>query len=209
LKDAVARYPGGAELIDHVLADLRAHTGPDAEQEDDITMVTLARSPSTSPGIAPSATRELLEFAVPSAEGNERLALQRVSAIVAPLGLTEARLKRLETAVGEATMNAMEHGYRYRADWEVTVRVLTEPGLVRVQITDLGGAPANRETEVPDLEAKLEGLQRPRGWGLFLIKNMVDEVHETSHGGAHTIELVMRRGDIADDRATGGDDDQE
>src|SRR5680860_86506 len=44
LKDAVARYPGGGELIDRVLTDLREHTGADAEQEDDITMVTLARS---------------------------------------------------------------------------------------------------------------------------------------------------------------------
>ena len=44
LKQAVADYPGGGELIDRVLADLQAHTGPDAEQEDDITMVTLQRS---------------------------------------------------------------------------------------------------------------------------------------------------------------------
>ena len=102
----------------------------------------------------------------------------------------------------------MEHGNRYRDDREVTVRVLTEPDLVRVRITDLGGAPAGREAEVPDLEAKLEGLQRPRGWGLFLIKNMVDDVHETSHGGAHTIELVMRRDDPADDEDQGGNDVQ-
>lgn len=209
LKEAVARYPGGAELIDLVLADLRAHTGPDAEQEDDITMVTLARAAGTSAGVARIATHELIEFAVPSAEGNERLALKRVSAIVAPLGLSEARLKRLETAVGEATMNAMEHGNHYRTDRQVTVRVLTEPDLVRVQIADLGGAPADGETEVPDLEAKLEGLQRPRGWGLFLIKNMVDEVHETSHGGAHTIELVMRRGGMADEGDQGGNDVQQ
>jgi serine/threonine-protein kinase RsbW len=44
---------------------------------------------------------------------------------------------------------------------------------------------------VPDLEAKLEGLQSSRGWGLFLIKNMVDEMHITSDAVHHTIELVM------------------
>jgi anti-sigma regulatory factor (Ser/Thr protein kinase) len=208
LKEAVARYPGGAELIDLVLADLHAHTGPDAEQEDDITMLTLARSPSTSAGGARTASPELTEFAVPSAEGNERLALKRVSAMVAPLGLSEARLKRLETAVGEATMNAMEHGNHYRADRAVTVRVLTEPESVRVQITDLGGAPSDRQAEVPDLAAKLEGLQRSRGWGLFLIKNMVDEVHESTHEGAHTIELVMHRDDPAGEAPRGGHDVQ-
>jgi anti-sigma regulatory factor (Ser/Thr protein kinase) len=194
LKQCVADYPGGGELIDRVLSDLHAHTGPDAEQEDDITMVTLQRSPGAAHmanGAVPAA--ELItEFEVPSAEGNERLAIERVVAAVDGLGLAESRLERLKTAVGEATMNAMEHGSGYREDRPVTVRVLTGDGSVRVQITDRGGAPAERERELPDLEAKLEGLQRPRGWGLFLIENMVDETRETSDGVHHTLELGMR-----------------
>jgi serine/threonine-protein kinase RsbW len=44
---------------------------------------------------------------------------------------------------------------------------------------------------VPDLEAKLKGARSPRGWGLFLIKNMVDEMHITSDAVHHTIELVV------------------
>jgi anti-sigma regulatory factor (Ser/Thr protein kinase) len=60
-----------------------------------------------------------------------------------------------------------------------------------VLITDRGGAPAQHESEEPDIEAKLAGLQRPRGWGLFLIKNMVDEAHEVNDGPLHTVELVM------------------
>jgi serine phosphatase RsbU (regulator of sigma subunit)/anti-sigma regulatory factor (Ser/Thr protein kinase) len=193
LKQCVADYPGGAELIDRVLSDLHAHTGPDAEQEDDITMVVLQRSPGAAHlanGAAPAGV--LAEFDVPSAEGNERLAIERVSAAVADLGLAEDRLERLKTAVGEATMNAMEHGSGYREDRPVKVRVLTGDGSVRVQITDLGGAPADREREMPDIEAKLEGLQRPRGWGLFLIENMVDETRESSDGEHHTLELALR-----------------
>ena len=89
-------------------------------------------------------------------------------------------------------MNAMEHGSRYRADRPVSVRVLAGGGSVRVQITDLGGAPPEGERETPDLEAKLDGLQRPRGWGLFLIESMVDETRETSDGEHHTLELALR-----------------
>ncbi|HET9740122.1 MAG TPA: SpoIIE family protein phosphatase [Solirubrobacteraceae bacterium] len=194
LKEAVAHYPGGGELIDRVLADLRAHTGPDAEQEDDITMVTLQRSTGAAHMANGAVPTELLaEFEVPSQEGNERLAIERVSAAVAPLGLAEARLKRLQTAVGEATMNAMEHGSGYSADKPVTISVLADEAAVRVRITDLGGAPAaGDEAEVPDLEAKLAGLQRPRGWGLFLIENMVDETRETSDERSHTLELAVR-----------------
>ena len=206
LKELVARYPGGGELIDLVLADLHVHTGPDAEQEDDITMVVLQREPAQSE--SPNGKligKPLAEFEVPSVPGNERLALEQVAATVAPLGLAPARLRRLETAVAEATMNAMEHGNCYRADRPVTVRVYAEPGRVRVEVADLGGdRSAPDQAEVPDLEAKLAGLQRPRGWGLFLIKNMVDEARETGDGERHTVELVMH---LAPEPKEGGDDD--
>ena len=56
LKETMARAPGGRELIDHVLSDLEAFTGPDAEQEDDITMVTLQRSAGAGTRSAPSPT---------------------------------------------------------------------------------------------------------------------------------------------------------
>ena len=198
LKEAVATYPGGADVIDLVLTDLLAHTGPGVEQEDDITMVTIQRAPG-------STSRLLLDFELPSVEGNERAALDRVGAAVATL-LPEARLDRLKTAVGEATMNAMEHGNSYRADVPVCVRVLTEPEAVHVQISDRGGPPSGGPTETPDLEAKLAGLQRPRGWGLFLIKNMVDESREFTEGDLHTLELSMRLG-AADDEHPGGTHD--
>lgn len=199
LKETVAAAPGGQHLIDRVLADLEAFTGPDAEQEDDITMVTLQRSGGEAI-VAPSANgRVLAEFELPSAPGNEREAIDRVERAVADLELEAARLQRLKTAVAEATMNAMEHGNEYRADQPVSIRVLHTADSLRVQVTDLGGAADLPEPEAPDLEAKLAGRQKPRGWGLFLIERMVDEARVTGEGGRHTLELVLR--------LQGGDDD--
>jgi serine phosphatase RsbU (regulator of sigma subunit) len=43
LKDTVADATPGQAMIDYVLAEIEAFVGPDAEQEDDITMVTLVR----------------------------------------------------------------------------------------------------------------------------------------------------------------------
>ena len=57
----------------------------------------------------------------------------------------------------------------------VSVRVLHSPGRLRVQVTDMGDAGELPGAETPDIEAKLAGLQTPRGWGLFLIESMVDE----------------------------------
>ena len=175
LMQTVADSPSGQALIDRVLRDLDEFTGPGAEQEDDITMVTLERSPER---------RLLAEFELPSAAGNEREAIDRVASAISGVGLEPARLDRLKTAVGEATMNAMEHGNEYDAGLPVAIRVLQDADAVRVQVTDHGDAGEPAVPEVPDIEAKLDGRQSPRGWGLFLIKEMVDETVVTTDGRA-------------------------
>jgi serine phosphatase RsbU (regulator of sigma subunit) len=42
----VGAHPGGATLIDSLLAELQRFTGEEWEQEDDITLLTLQRFPS-------------------------------------------------------------------------------------------------------------------------------------------------------------------
>lgn len=133
----------------------------------------------------------LTEGEVPSAPGNERMAIEQVTEAVAALNLPAKRLAELQTAVAEATMNAMEHGNHYQSDKPVAIQVLASKTAVAVRITDHGGDQTIPEAETPDLEAKLEGLQTPRGWGLFLIKNLVDEMRVTSDEHHHTIELIV------------------
>ncbi len=178
---------GGAvadELISDLLADLDRFTGAEAEQEDDITLVALARS-----GAAPE-LRPVLEFSVQSAEGNEREAMRRVGEAAVAAGVGPSRLERLKTAVAEATMNAMEHGNRYDADLPVEIAVARSDSVLSVRITDRGGARDIPQAETPDIEAKLAGEQSPRGWGLYLIENMVDEVRADGDGDRHTLELI-------------------
>src|SRR4029450_5359030 len=106
--------------------------------------------------------------------------METVAEAIGDLDIRGENLERLKTAVGEATMNAMEHGNHYRPEVPVKIRVLSSETDLVGRITDQGGSPVpDPDEEAPDLEAKLKGLQTPRGWGLFLIKNMVDEMHVT------------------------------
>ena len=123
--------------------------------------------------------------------GNERQAIQYVAETVGPLKLPAKRLAELQTAVAEATMNAMEHGNQYQLDKSVTIQVLATKTAIAVRIIDHGGGQLIPEPETPDLEAKLAGLQTPRGWGLFLIKNLVDDMRVTSDEFHHTVELTV------------------
>jgi serine phosphatase RsbU (regulator of sigma subunit)/anti-sigma regulatory factor (Ser/Thr protein kinase) len=192
LKETVADAPGGQALIDRVLADLEAFTGPGAEQEDDITMVTLERSAGGAMVQPARNGMVLADFELQSQPGNEREAIARVEEALAGLGIADARVQRLKTAVGEATMNAMEHGSEYRDDRPVSIKVLQAEDSVLVQVTDRGGGTELPPAETPNLEAKLAGEQKPRGWGLFLIEKMVDEARVTGEGGKRTLELVLR-----------------
>ena len=133
-------------------------------------------------------------FTVPSAPGNERLATSLLENALRDVTVSSRRLERLKTAVAEATMNAMEHGNHYHAELPVAIAVFSTAARLMVRITDHGAA-LMPELETPDIEAKLAEEQTPRGWGLFLIKNLVDEMRVTSDGTYHTIELIISRED--------------
>ena len=200
LKEQVGGQFGGESLIDFLLARLVEFTGSDWEQEDDVTLVTLRRETAKEVNEVADANewRILAEFTVPSEPGNERIAMNKVVEEVKDLGISEATLERLKTAVSEATMNAMEHGNSYQADILVDVKLMASRSTISVQITDKGSGAFLAEPEAPDIAAKLSGEQSPRGWGLFLIKNMVDEMRVTGDESHHTVELLLNiQGDQA------------
>ena len=149
VSELVGKGPSGEALIDLCLTELSTFTGPDHEQEDDITLVSLQRSPSAwhqgdqreeirHDAGNPAAAR-LDAFTLASEPGNERLVLARVAGTVQGLGLSEARLDRLKTAVAEATMNAIEHGNGNRPEIPVEVEVTQNGDEIIVAISDQGG----------------------------------------------------------------------
>jgi anti-sigma regulatory factor (Ser/Thr protein kinase) len=214
LRALVAAHPldDGRTLIPALLAELERFTGAGWEQEDDITLVTLQRravpavrtrpllvagtssgAGSTEEASGDGAWRTVATWTLPSAPGNERLAVEQVAAAVQELALPAARLERLKSAVGEAVANAIEHGNQSRPQLPVKLTVLVSATALCVRVSDQGGGLPHAETAVPDLDAKLAGRQTPRGWGVFLIKNLVDDVRDRSSGTDHTIDLILHR----------------
>ena len=202
LREEMAVDDAGSELLDRLLDTLHPFTGPDWEQEDDITLVTLRRASgrrgrrrarrSPAPRSSPP-SRSLAK----KATSEWRWTVWRPP--IADLGLPPARLERFKTAVSEATMNAIEYGSQSRPDVPVDLVVETTADAIVVRITDraLSGAVPD-DAETPDIELKLAGEQKPRGWGLFLIKNMVDSMDVTTDGSNQTVTLTMAREERSD-----------
>jgi serine phosphatase RsbU (regulator of sigma subunit)/anti-sigma regulatory factor (Ser/Thr protein kinase) len=196
VKQVMAAHPGGPDLVDTLVAELERFTASGWLHEDDVTLLAIECS-ADDPALArpeqvSSRRPAVTEFSFPSQPGNERQAIERVAQAVQGLGLPAGRLEKLKTAVGEATMNAMEHGNRYRPDVPVKIRVVAGAQQLSVFITDAGGGREIPQAETPDIQAKLDGQQSPRGWGLFLIRNMVDDLRVTSDAQHHTVELILR-----------------
>lgn len=181
----VAASGSGDDLIDRSVEALGVFS-TDVEQEDDITLVALHRGRS-------GGYQDTLSFSVPSEPGNERDVMDRVAAVVES-GLSPARLDALKTAVSETAMNAIEHGNRGDATLDVSVLVRRSAEAITVEVGDYGRG-RQRDPDIPDLDLKLAGLQTPRGWGLFLIEQLVDRIEEFTDGERHVVRLVMRTDD--------------
>jgi anti-sigma regulatory factor (Ser/Thr protein kinase) len=191
LQKWVTALPSGDSFIPLLLDRLGEFTGPEWEQEDDITVVTIERAleaPDTGP-------RLLDAFGVSSTPGNERIVMARVVDAVRELALPSARLEDLRTATAEATMNAIEYGNLNNPGLTVTVEVWLSDAQVRVRITDQVPGETIPAFTAPDIEAKLAGRQSPRGWGLFLIRNMVDDLRFSRDPATRflTTELILNR----------------
>jgi serine phosphatase RsbU (regulator of sigma subunit)/anti-sigma regulatory factor (Ser/Thr protein kinase) len=205
LRELLATERSGTALLDHLLHELHAFVGPGWEQEDDITLVALRRTGvgaaaeveadpgSTEAGVdaGSSAGRVLLQVSLAGEPGNERSAMDEVARAVDGLGIAPARLEQLRTAVSEAAMNAIEYGSQNDPTIPFDVVAAVEGRDLVVRITDRGLCGPLGGAEEPDIEKKLAGEQRPRGWGHFLIRHMVDEVDVTTGGTGQTVTLTL------------------
>jgi serine/threonine-protein kinase RsbW len=119
--------------------------------------------------------REVIELAVPSRLGLEQVAVDAAAALARLMGFSEDRIEDLKTAVEEACINAIEHGNKENANVKVLVELAADDSELQVNVHDQGkGIP--KSIEKPDIDAKIAGKQSSRGWGLFLIQNLMDEV---------------------------------
>jgi serine/threonine-protein kinase RsbW len=133
----------------------------------------------------------LADFRLPSTPGSERRAMEQVEGCARATGIRPAALERLKTAVAEAALNAIEHGNHFRAELPVQVRVSCCSAALRVEVCDCGEGEIRPCDDGPALQAKLAAAPPARGWGLFLIQHMVDEMKVRNECEGHVVELTM------------------
>ena len=135
---------------------------------------------------------QTLEVNLPNKFGYERIAMDCSASFARIVGFVPDRIDDLKTAVAEACLNAMEHGNRWRPEARVIVTMSFDDGTFSVSVMDEGEGVVELP-EDPNIEKKIEELDPPRGLGIFLIRNLVDQVefNKLSSQG-HMLRMVIR-----------------
>ncbi|MBI3091205.1 MAG: ATP-binding protein [Candidatus Tectomicrobia bacterium] len=150
--------------------------------------------PSSPVGDHPPLPSPLVLLRLPSDFRFERVAVDTVTSLARQLRFPHEKVEILRTAVGEAYLNAIEHGNRRDAASEVEISFVVEDGQLTVLVRDGGHGFDLQRLPSPCLEEKLAGHSPARGWGLFLMRALVDDLRvDHSATGGNRLIIVVRR----------------
>ena len=87
-------------------------------------------------------------------------------------------------------MNAIEHGNKLDANVKVGVSLTVDKGRLKVAVKDKGGR-MKKPPRKPDIDSQIEGKTPPRGWGIFLIEELMDEVSFDSSAEGNVVTMII------------------
>jgi serine/threonine-protein kinase RsbW len=105
--------------------------------------------------------------------------------------LPDEILFHLNLALEEVVSNIIRHGYGRREDGEVSIVIELAPEAIAVTVEDDGVAFNPLEHPDPDLTAPLEE-RKVGGLGVYLFRQLMDEVDYRAEGGRNILRMVMR-----------------
>jgi serine/threonine-protein kinase RsbW len=113
---------------------------------------------------------------VPMGEDNELLAASTVEQVARRLPFQPAAINQIKTAIIEACINASEHSHspdqkiyqRFRVESDKLVVTISSRGVVPTNVGSGNSSPSNTTSS--------DAAEERRGWGLKLIRTLMDEV---------------------------------
>jgi len=134
----------------------------------------------------------MIRLNLSAAGESDRAAIAEVTSRARDLGFSEARRHDVATAVAEAISNARRHGHAANPALPIEFSLQVDDHEIHITVGDTG--PGLRALPpLPDLSSKLQGRDRPSGWGLYLIRSLANEVEFLSRsGGGLVVQMVFR-----------------
>ena len=133
---------------------------------------------------------KLVELHIPNTIGSEKAAIEKAASIARELGFSADRVEDLKTAVSEACINAIEHGNKFDLNTKVGVTLAFDNTALEVTVHDEGNG--IDPEKIPKSRTEPNGFPKRRGYGMFLIKNLVNEMSFTSEPGkGNDVKMII------------------
>lgn len=122
----------------------------------------------------------------------EIAASNTATAVAESMAMSPDKIDEVRLAVVEACINAKEHSRAADRRVQIVCEVLGEghPEILRITVHDNGVGFRPAAVEKPKIETKLRALDK-RGWGLEIMRGLMDEVE--IHSGAEGTTVVMTK----------------
>ncbi len=135
---------------------------------------------------------QTVELNLPSRIGYERIAIGGLAAFAKSVGFSSSRVEDLKTSVAEACINAMQHGNKGKPDARVLVAISFQENTLRISVFDEGEG-LKVQPKDPDIERIIENLEPPVGFGVFLMKRLMDKVEfNRTSNHRHEVRMMMK-----------------
>jgi serine/threonine-protein kinase RsbW len=133
---------------------------------------------------------QLVELQLPNILGSEKVAIEKAVTIAKDMGFSMDRIEDLKTAIAEACINAMEHGNKFDQNTKVGITMAADDNSLQVVVHDNGNGVD--PDKIPKKLVGDNGFPQRRGYGVFLISNLVNEFSfENKPGNGNNVKLLI------------------
>lgn len=181
-KEISRKWPSVFSVVKHLEIDVSLHMG-EKDQYDDISLLGLRRKhPDEIP-----CHRFIQKAELPL------LPLYRkfLGAVCDYHRLDDKIKETLQLAVDEVCSNLILHGYKGKEKGEIILSVLLRKGEVELLVEDSGQAFDPEKSESPYLGDNID-KRSIGGLGIYMVKEMVDEMNYESRDGSNFLKLIMK-----------------
>lgn len=131
-----------------------------------------------------------VELKLPIIENMELVATQTAEVVSKHMKLETDKTNEISLALIEACINAFEHS---ETKSEVYIHFIISEENLTIKVIDKGKGFDSSKISIPNIENKIGSDERKRGWGIMLIKELMDSVNYESNEEGTTLTMIKNK----------------
>ena len=135
-------------------------------------------------------TNPTVELKLPIIENMELVATQTAEVVSKHMQLDNEKTREISMALIEACINAFEHS---ETKSEVFIHFIISDESLTIKVIDKGKGFDSSKISIPNIDNKLGSDEKKRGWGIMLIKELMDSVNYESNEEGTTLTMIKNK----------------